>query len=154
MIRPLVKLLCGLMLTMICLFPNITFAATTNPMLSESTVDLTAFLKMLLGLVGILALIFILAWLSRKMKFVQNMSSGYQIKNLATLSLSRGEKVSLIEVGGKQLLIGVAPGSVNSIYVFDEELSRSENTSGDEKPAFASHFKKALGFSQQDGEKA
>ena len=128
-------------------------AAASDAILAESTVELSAFLKMFAGLVAVVALIFVLAWLSRKMKFVQNMTSGYQIKNLASLSLTTREKICLIEVGDKQVLVGIAPGRVNQLHVFDEKIqvSSDENSNGS-KNLFSSHFKSALGLSKAQEE--
>ncbi len=112
----------------------------------DSSLGLTPFVKMFFGLIIVVSLIFIFAWLSRKMNLLQKFSSGYQIKNLATLSLGTREKVNLIEVGGKQILIGIAPGRVNQLHVFDENIEVDlqllpENA----ETSFSNQFKKALG---------
>ncbi|MCP3674650.1 MAG: flagellar biosynthetic protein FliO [Gammaproteobacteria bacterium] len=133
----------------VILFSNTVQAAASDEILAESTIELSAFLKMFAGLAAVVALIFVLAWLSRKMKFVQNMTSGYQIKNLASLSLTTREKICLIEVGDKQVLVGIAPGRINQLHVFDEKIQvNSDNDSEATKNAFSSHFKNALGISK------
>jgi len=110
-------------------------------------VDISSFATMFLGLVAVLALIFVVAWLSRKMKLLQHLGNGHQIKNLATLSLSHREKICLIEVGGKQLLIGLAPGRVNQLHVFEDNIEL-DNKHGEKasEHGFSEHFKKALGI--------
>jgi len=126
------------------------FAAENKIDFTESTVNVSAFLKMFLGLVGVIVLIFVLAWLSRKMKLVQNFTTGYQIKSLASLSLTTREKVCLIEVAGKQLLVGVAPGNVNSLHVFEEPIEvKQENTAETTNNIFSKHLKNALGTTVQ-----
>ncbi len=131
------------------LFSNTVQAAASDEILAESTVELSAFLKMFAGLAAVVVLIFVLAWLSRKMKFVQNMTSGYQIKNLASLSLTTREKICLIEVGDKQVLVGIAPGRINQLHVFDEKIQvSSDDNSETTANAFSSHFKNALGISK------
>ncbi len=113
---------------------------------SESTVNVSIFLKMFLGLTAVLALIFLLAWLSRKMKLVKNFASGYQIKNLASLSLTTREKICLIEVGDKQMLVGVAPGNVNQLHIFTDRIELDPDDSmGTSNNLFSKHLKKALG---------
>jgi len=135
------------------LYSSVAKAAASDAILAESTVELSAFLKMFAGLVGVVALIFLLAWLSRKMKFVQNMTSGYQIKNLASLSITTREKICLIEVGGKQVLVGIAPGRVNQLHVFDEKIQVSSNNNSEAtKNLFSNHFKSALGLSKTQEE--
>jgi len=135
------------------LMPEAIYAAESGISLSESTVDLSAFLKMFVGSIGVVALIFVVAWLSRKMKFVQNLTNGYQITNLATLSLTTREKVCLLEVGGKHVLVGIAPGTVNQLHVFDEKIEIKDAADlVDPKKGFSTHFKKALGISSAEGE--
>ncbi len=113
---------------------------------SESAVNVSMFLKMFLGLTAVVALIFVLAWLSRKMKLVQNFVSGYQIKNLASLSLTTREKICLIEVGDKQMLVGVAPGNINQLHVFDNKIELDADASIEtSNNLFSKHLKKALG---------
>jgi len=101
---------------------------------------------MFLGLTAVVVLIFVLAWLTRKMKLVQNFASGYQIKNLASLSLTSREKICLIEVGDKQMLVGVAPGNINSLHVFENkiEIDGDSDIDASNNP-FSKHLKRALG---------
>ena len=86
--------------------------SVSNSMAEETTaigtgpVDATAFVQVLVGLLITVGIIFFLAWLSRKTKLINTFSSGYQIKTLATQSLTHREKICLVEVGGKQILIG------------------------------------------------
>jgi len=119
---------------------------------SESSVNISAFLKMLLGLTGIIILIFVLAWLSRRMKLVQNFTSGYQIRNLASLSISTREKICLIEVGDKQLLVGVAPGNISQLHVFKEKIEiNTEDSTAKTNNLFSRHLKNALGTADTKG---
>ncbi len=134
-----------LALIMMIISQETVFAGESNIDFSQSTVNVSAFLKMFLGLVGVIVLIFVLAWLSRRMKLVQNFASGYQIKNLATLSLSTREKICLIDVAGKQLLVGVAPGNISQLHVFEEKIEiQEEDSSAKTNNLFSGHLKKAL----------
>ncbi|MCP4413588.1 MAG: flagellar biosynthetic protein FliO [Gammaproteobacteria bacterium] len=139
-----------LALILMILFQEAIFAneaATENKIdFSESAVNVSSFLKMFLGLTAVVTLIFVLAWLSRKMKLVQNFASGYQIKNLASLSLTTREKICLIEVGDKQVLVGVAPGNVNQLHIFTDKIELDANSSIETSDnIFSKHLKKALG---------
>jgi len=48
----------------------------------------------------------------------------------------------LIEVGGKHLLLGVAPGRVNTLHVFDEPLDMQREKRAE--AAFADRLKQIL----------
>ena len=119
--------------------------------LGNASVDAMAFVKMFLGLLFTVAIIFLLAWLSRKTKLINTLNAGYQIKTLATQSLTHREKLCLVEVGGKQILLGLAPGSINKLHVFDEpieELTPVGEPSS--QPDFAAQFKRALGIQARE----
>ena len=67
-----------------------------------------------LGLLGVLILIFGLAWAARRFSFLSGLKSDSSspIRHLAQLSVGPKERVMLIEVDGRRLLIGVAPGRI------------------------------------------
>lgn len=74
-----------------------------------------------IGLVFILLLIFFLAWLMKKVGY-SNMSGQGNLKILATLNLGQKEKISLIEVGEQQLLVGITATQINTLHVLDKPL--------------------------------
>ncbi|MBT8449182.1 MAG: flagellar biosynthetic protein FliO [Gammaproteobacteria bacterium] len=120
--------------------------------LESSPVNATAFVKMFVGLLLTIGIIFLIAWFGRKTNLMNNFSSGYQIKSLAMLSLTQREKLCLVEVGETHILVSVAPGSVNKIHVFDSPIEAeqvAEIASGN----FAEQFKKALRM-QPQGDKS
>jgi len=135
-------------LTLSIVMQSAAVSAVENAFPVSPVVDISSFVTMFFGLVAVLVLIFVVAWLTRKLKLLQHISTGHQIKNLATLSLTNREKVSLIEVGGKQLLIGIAPGRVNQLHVFDEMIDIANQHNEDKSDSlFSRHFKNALGGS-------
>jgi flagellar protein FliO/FliZ len=125
---------------------------SANNTLAKSPFEPEAFIKMFIGLIVVIAIIFIVAALSKKMKIMQSFTAGYQIKNLASLALSTREKVCLIEVGGKHVLIGIAPGCVNQLHVFDENIEiPSDEPLVNKESAFSKHLKNALGMTSVAG---
>ncbi len=91
------------------------------------------------GLMLVVALIFAVAWLMKRIGAVPVMP-GQAMKILAALSVGTREKVILIEVGEKQVLLGVAPGRVSHLQTFDEVIVAAPVQSSD----FASTIKKFL----------
>lgn len=128
----------------LCL-PAVLYAAdepvsAPDPMSSIGRVTLT--------LVAMIGFIFLLAYWAKRL---QNMSSagrgglakkGQAIKTLATISLGLKEKVSLIQVGEQQLLVGITPHSIQTLLVLDEPIS--EGDLEQQAPAFQAILKKAL----------
>jgi len=73
------------------------------------------------GLFVILLLIIALAWVMRRVGYMQS-ATGDQLKVVSSLSVGSREKLILIQAGSTQLLIGVAPGQVQKIHVLDENI--------------------------------
>ena len=48
------------------------------------------------------------------------------IEIIADVSLGAKERAVLVQVGGKQLLLGVAPGRVNTLHVLDEPVATGD----------------------------
>ncbi len=70
--------------------------------------------QMALGLVAVLVVIFLLAWLMRRVTGLQN-TRGH-IKIISAINVGTRERAVLIEVAGEQLLLGVAAGRVNLLH--------------------------------------
>lgn len=70
--------------------------------------------RMAIGLLAVMILIFGLAWAVRRFSFLSGLQRDQtsSIRHLAHLSVGPKERVVLIEVEGRRLLIGVAPGQI------------------------------------------
>jgi flagellar protein FliO/FliZ len=75
-------------------------------------------LQVLAALVVTLALVFACAWVVRRFGTV-GMRGGQIIKVLSAASLGSRERVLLLEVHGRQLLVGVTSNAVTPLHVFD-----------------------------------
>lgn len=91
------------------------------------------------GLLFVLLLIFVLAWLIRRMGGLP-MMGGHSMKVVSALSVGTREKVVLIELGEQQLLLGVAPGRVTHLKSFEHKVIESAPVNSD----FSSAMKKML----------
>ncbi len=68
-----------------------------------------------LNLVIVLALIFALAWVLRRIRGLRGNSHG-QLHIKATLSLGMKERVVLIDAAGEHLLLGVSPSGITRLH--------------------------------------
>ena len=75
--------------------------------------------EMVLGLVVVLLVIFALARLLQRMNLV-SANAGQRMKIVGGLSLGSRERILLLEVGDKHILLGVTPQSVSALHTFDE----------------------------------
>lgn len=98
---------------------------------SASLIQVTLALMLMVGL------ILGLAWLARRFGqplFQQNK----HLRLIASLSLGVKEKIILVEVEGKQLVLGVTPQQITSLHVIDNPLKEStESVESAEKNSVA-----------------
>lgn len=87
------------------------------PALAASSSALAASGQMLLSLLLVLALLGGIFVLLRRLQVRPGASGG--LRSLAALSVGTRERVVLLEVAGRQLLVGVAPGRVQTLLVLD-----------------------------------
>lgn len=69
-----------------------------------------------LGLLFVLALLMALAWVLKRAGFAGRASNNQFYKVLAVSSLGPKEKIALLEVGDTWLLVGMTPGSINTLH--------------------------------------
>jgi flagellar protein FliO/FliZ len=103
--------------------------------------------EMTLALVVVLAAIFALAWVLRQLRGA-NSRVGTAINVIANVPLGQKERAVLLKVGASQILLGVAPGRVNTLYVLPEplEITRpSDPATAERTPSFRSLLLKSLG---------
>ncbi len=99
-----------------------------------------------LALVVVLAAVFAFAWIVRRMRGLGS-RVGNAIDVLADVPLGQKERAVLLKVGPTQILIGVAPGRVNTLHVLAEplELSKTVGTTDDSRPNFRAILMRSLG---------
>jgi flagellar protein FliO/FliZ len=85
------------------------------------------------ALIVVLAAIFIVAWVVRRMRLAGNRVGG-GLDILADVPLGQKERAVLLKVGNQQILLGVAPGRVNTLHVLPEPLELARQTHGPAKP--------------------
>jgi flagellar protein FliO/FliZ len=78
--------------------------------------------QVLLGLLAVLAMIVGAAWLARRVGGFNVGASG-ALRIIGGLSMGPRERVVLVQVGERQLLLGVAPGRVSTLHVLEQPLT-------------------------------
>jgi len=82
---------------------------------------MTSLWQLTLGMLLVLGLILAMAWLVKRSGRFQ-MAAGGGLRVLGGLSMGSRERVVLIQAGNTQLLLGVAPGRVQTLHVLDQPL--------------------------------
>jgi flagellar protein FliO/FliZ len=97
-----------------------------------------------LGLLVVLMTVVALVWVLRRVGQLQT-SYGGSLKTLGGLSLGARERVVLIQVGDTQLLLGVAPGRIQTLHVLDTPLIKtSGHRNGESEGQFAKRLASAM----------
>jgi len=96
------------------------------------------------GLALILVLIYGLSW------FVKRFSQGgflhnSTIKIVSAVPLGTRERLMLVDVGGKQLLLGVTATQINALHVFEEPVAQAEKA----QPTSSDFSQKLMAILQQ-----
>lgn len=103
--------------------------STTSPASGADPMAVTNLWQLTLGMVAVLGIMLGLAWiLKRTGKF--QMAAGGSLKILGGLSMGTRERVVLLQVGETQLLVGVAPGRVQTLHVLDQPLDAQDQPAG------------------------
>lgn len=98
------------------------------------------------ALLVVLAAIFAVAWLARRVRGIGN-RVGNAIDVLADVPLGPKERAVLLKVGNEQVLIGVAPGRVSALHVLREpvEVTKTAAATAPTATSFAALLKRSLG---------
>lgn len=103
--------------------------------------------QLLLGLLLVIGLIFLLAWLLRRMQ--QLAPRGNQvIKLLATQALGPRDRLVLVQVGSEQILLGLSAGRITPLHVLKEPVHLPDAEQA--TPEFAQRLMELLGKDQKD----
>ncbi len=139
------KALCGLLL---CWMPVVSWAIisdTTMPKQTARVVSPSDIAAWGMGLVIVLGVFFLCVWGMRKLSGI-NVSCAEKMRMIGGLSLGLREKVILLQVGQKQLVLGVTPGRIETLLVLEGEdcLKRDDALSAPTQAGFAQKLAQAL----------
>jgi flagellar protein FliO/FliZ len=77
------------------------------------------------SLLLVVAVIFMLAWVMRRMGGATPRSNAL-MKIVGGLSMGTRERIVLIQVGEEQLLVGIAPGRIQTLHVLEKPLQAAD----------------------------
>jgi len=108
----------ALLATTVASQPVVQKAGTTVGQHAPNTVGMFG---AILALLAVLALIIGLGWVLKRLP-----GSGFRpadgLKLVATLTVGTKERVVVVEVNGRQLLLGVTAGGINALHTLEEPL--------------------------------
>jgi len=111
---------------------------------SVNTVSYAHIVNWSLGLIVVLILFFACVWFMKKMGALPvNAKDGMKV--VSGLSLGMREKLVLVQVGEKQLLLGITPGRIEKLMELEAQDTLFQQTKVDHAGAeFSDKFKQVL----------
>jgi flagellar protein FliO/FliZ len=104
--------------------------------------------QLVFGLLLVLGLIFLLAWLLRRVQQAGPAGKGQVIEIVGSRALGPRDRLMLVQVGNEQILLGLSPGTITALHVLKEPVQVPST----EKPTpeFAQRLLEMLGKDQKD----
>ena len=118
-----------------------------TPVLANSGSVSSQLGQMLLGLLLVIGLIFMLAWLLRRVQQI-GPRSNQVIKLLANQALGPRERLVLVQVGNEQVLLGLSAGRITPLHVMKDPVHLADAEPA--TPEFAQRLMELLGKDQKD----
>ena len=97
----------------------------TSPLTGGTVIEMVFYLML------VVAVIFLCAWLFRRMGGMGVGATGL-IKILTAISLGSRDRIVLIQVGEKQMLLGISPGRINTLHVFEGDVMAQAQANADQ----------------------
>ena len=86
-------------------------------------------LKLTGGLLLVVAIIFVLAWLVKRFNLGQQ-SQGGLIKIVSGVSIGTRDRIVLLQVGEEQILVGLTPGRIEKLHTLAKPLDTPVEQAG------------------------
>jgi len=104
----------------LCACLNFTLASTESTGAIQKTIGASEVLRWSSALILVLMLFFLCVWLLRKTTGM-NSATAHQLHVIGGLSLGAKERIVLLQVGSKQILLGVTPARIDTLHILEGE---------------------------------
>ncbi|QHF46116.1 flagellar biosynthetic protein FliO [Pseudomonas sp. S35] len=103
--------------------------------------------QLVLGLLLVVGLIFVLAWLLRRVQQV-GPGNAQVIEMIGSRALGPRDRLVLVQVGDEQILLGLTPGRITPLHVLKTPVNVDQSKPA--TPEFAQRLMELLGKDQKD----
>ena len=103
--------------------------------------------QLVLGLLLVIGLIFVLAWLMRRVPRI-GPGTGQVIEGVGSRALGPRDRLVLVQVGEEQILLGITPGRITPLHVLKTPVDAVKTEAA--TPEFAQRLMELLGKDQKD----
>jgi flagellar protein FliO/FliZ len=91
--------------------------------------------RVILSLLGIIAMILAAGWMTRRMQRRHGVA-GRRIRCVESFAVGARDRLLLLDADGKRLLIGMGPGGMRTLHVYDGTPAESAEQPATPMPAF------------------
>lgn len=112
---------------MIAALANITPVIATATPADVSLGGAAELLRVVLSLVAVVVMILVVGWLTRRMQS-RVRPGGQRVRCIESLAVGVKERVLLLEVGERQLLVGASQSGLRTLLVLDEPVAAPKAT--------------------------
>jgi flagellar protein FliO/FliZ len=119
--------------------PAVAYAAGNQPVVSSAG----SLMQVIFGLLVVLGLMGGTVWLLKRFGAVKAAGTG-NIKIVGGVSVGTRERVLVVEVADQWIVVGVAPGSINSLATMPRQENAPGMAAAPVTPNFASWLKKTI----------
>lgn len=99
--------------------------------------------KLMLGLGLIIALIFALAWVMKKMHLTQ-FSNNQLIRIVSAIPVGQRDRIALIQIGDEQIVVGLSPGHMRKLHTMKTRVEVDDADTSHTNGSFADKFSKLM----------
>jgi flagellar biosynthetic protein FliO len=117
-------------------------AVTDTSGVLGGSADFQSAVQIALSFALVVGAVLLFTWVVRRITRLQSNALG-GLRVVGGLSVGMRERIVLLEAGDQQLLVGVAPGFLRTLHVFDRPL-HSEETAFEEDRSFLTRLERAL----------
>ena len=103
--------------------------------------------QLVLGLLLVIGLIFLLAWLMRRVQRI-GPGNGQVIELVGSRALGPRDRLVLVQVGEEQILLGITPGRITPLHVLKTPVDAVKTEAA--TPEFAQLLMELLGKDRKD----
>lgn len=107
-----------------------------------SPVSIPSLLSVVTSLLFVIGAIVLVGWLYSRMRGI-NVRASKAISILAAQPLGTKEKIVIVQIGDKQIAVGMTPNCLQTLHVFDKPIIDAVET--ESTIPFAEKFRSALG---------
>ena len=111
------------------------FAAAATP----AEIDAGGLLRVCLSLAVVIALILAAGWVLRRLQG-GGVRAGGNLRCIESIAVGMKERVVLVQAGETQMLLGVGPGNVRTLHVFDQPIAVTTPSAVSPAAAFKTVF--------------